>query len=188
MEGLGTGNVISLSFKLSLSLDPILLGGGQKPQFPELENELFEWLNAQASDNGKITREIIKEKARSIYNGDKFVASDGWVSAFLKRYKRKAYPMFDKNKRAEFELKLPLPLDLMGEKNFNEQEVENQEKSSESIILSSDMNFENSNFQKDVDKSLDINQTLTPKMMNHEAITQPMNFEYPLPLPDDFTG
>ena len=64
-------------------------GGGQKPQFPELENELYEWLKNQTLQSKNITKEEIKEKALSIYVGDKFVASDRWASAFMKRYHRK---------------------------------------------------------------------------------------------------
>ena len=35
----------------------------------------------------KVSRQIIKDKALSLYIGDNFAASDGWVTAFLKRYK-----------------------------------------------------------------------------------------------------
>ena len=35
----------------------------------------------------KVSRQIIKDKALSLYIGDNFSASDGWVTAFLKRYK-----------------------------------------------------------------------------------------------------
>ena len=48
-----------------------------------------EWLKNQDLQSNNITKEEIKEKAVSIYDGDKFVASDRWVSAFMKRYHRK---------------------------------------------------------------------------------------------------
>ena len=65
----------------------LILGGGQKPQFQQLEEELFQWVRMRRAQSFKVSRQIIKDKALSLYIGDNFAASDGWVTAFLKRYK-----------------------------------------------------------------------------------------------------
>ena len=65
----------------------MILGGGQKPQFQQLEEELFQWVRMRRAQSFKVSRQIIKDKALSLYIGDNFAASDGWVTAFLKRYK-----------------------------------------------------------------------------------------------------
>ena len=65
----------------------LIPGGGQKPQFQQLEEELFQWVRMRRAQSFKVSRQIIKDKALSLYIGDNFAASDGWVTAFLKRYK-----------------------------------------------------------------------------------------------------
>ena len=64
-------------------------GGGQKPQFQQLEEELTQWVRMRKAQNFKVSRQIIKDKALSLYIGDNFAASDGWVTAFLKRFRAK---------------------------------------------------------------------------------------------------
>ena len=68
-------------------------GGGQKPQFQQLEEELFQWVRMRRAQSFKVSRQIIKDKALSLYIGDNFAASDGWVTAFLKRYKARENDM-----------------------------------------------------------------------------------------------
>ena len=54
-----------------------------------LARYILGFLRNQNLQSNNITKEQIKEKAISIYVGDKFVASDRWASAFMKRYHRK---------------------------------------------------------------------------------------------------
>ena len=43
--------------------------------FPELEKELKEWAQDLQSENIIITKDLVKEKALSLPNGEKFVSS-----------------------------------------------------------------------------------------------------------------
>ena len=44
-------------------------------------------MSQKGAQSFKVSRQIIKDKALSLYIGDNFAASDGWVTALLKRYK-----------------------------------------------------------------------------------------------------
>ena len=185
-------------------------GGGQKPQFPELENELHEWLKNQDLQSNNITKEEIKEKAVSIYDGDKFVASDRWVSAFMKRYHRKennSYTFHDNlDKSKDLEAKkllskfdLPFKNPGIADKSHSK-EVDttrnSQEKSDRNeanypfLIPPSDIKSEKPDTSSSIDyeKRLEINQSTSSQSgFNNVPITSPMNgeFEYPLPLPEN---
>ena len=50
-------------------------GAGRKRMFPELEKELKEWAQDLQSENIIITKDLVKDKALSLLNGEKFVSS-----------------------------------------------------------------------------------------------------------------
>lgn len=64
-----------------------------KPDFPEVEKKLYKWFLKQRERNCPVNRLILKVKAIEIFklmfpNKDEkdFVASDGWLSKFIRRH------------------------------------------------------------------------------------------------------
>ena len=69
-------------------------GGGRKLTDVELEEEVLRWIQQRRSNVLRVSRKLIMFKAKSIYNekcGDSeelkagFVASNGWLTKFMKR-------------------------------------------------------------------------------------------------------
>ena len=54
-------------------------GAGRKRRFPELEKELNEWVTDLKSKSHQVTKDLVKEKALTLDNGEKFVASHSFA-------------------------------------------------------------------------------------------------------------
>ena len=64
----------------------------RKAPHENLEEVLYKWIVDRRSNSKQVTRKSIQEKARKIFlelgsESQSFVASDGWCSNFMKRYK-----------------------------------------------------------------------------------------------------
>ena len=66
-----------------------LQGTGRKPLDSDLEEELFDWIINLRSHNVRVSRKMIRDKARTMMAGkdplSDFTASKGWLQLFLKR-------------------------------------------------------------------------------------------------------
>ena len=70
-------------------------GGGRKPAFPQLEEQLFAFFQEQRAKKLRVSRRMLSKKALQIfsdlvddgvYQAGLFVCSDGWMSKFMKRH------------------------------------------------------------------------------------------------------
>lgn len=66
-----------------------LSGGGRKPAFPDLEDQLVAWIETQRANEMRITRSDIQIKAVKLYEAAgaalQFSASQGWLEKFFRR-------------------------------------------------------------------------------------------------------
>ncbi|KAM4625025.1 uncharacterized protein ACJ7VT_003510 [Polymixia lowei] len=68
-----------------------LRGGGRKKTSQEMELALCEWIHGMRAQHIRVSRKMIRAKAKEIYatvsdsNGEYFVASPGWLDRFLNR-------------------------------------------------------------------------------------------------------
>ena len=64
------------------------IGGGRKPKYQEIEQELLSWIDEKRAKALHVSRKMIKERALIIFEekkakeSDHFSASDGWISNF----------------------------------------------------------------------------------------------------------
>lgn len=69
-------------------------GGGRRAKYPDLEKQLYEWVKEQRGLKIKVSRRLLKIKALSLRSPhdseEEFVASEGWLSRFMKRFKLSA--------------------------------------------------------------------------------------------------
>ena len=85
-----------------------------------MEEELTQWVRMRKAQNFKVSRQIIKDKALSLYIGDNFAASDGWVTAFLKRFRAKENDLIvgddeSSQNSGEMAQKLPISYNIQSE-------------------------------------------------------------------------
>lgn len=71
-----------------------LSGGGRKKVSEELENNLCQWIHHARGRNIRVSRKMIRLKAKELYatagdkrDGDVFGATTGWLKRFLRRNK-----------------------------------------------------------------------------------------------------
>lgn len=62
-----------------------LRGGGRPVRSIEVEEELVEWINEQRAKSLRVTRKGIQRQAILLSTDETFLASDGWLSKFLRR-------------------------------------------------------------------------------------------------------
>lgn len=55
------------------------LGGGRKTLDEQMETVLFDWISDMRSNNLRVSRRMIKAKARDLSKVDCFKASNGWL-------------------------------------------------------------------------------------------------------------
>lgn len=54
-------------------------------KFPELEQQLYDWVSDERSEGKLVSGKQIQEKARGLNTDSRFTASCGWLNRFLKR-------------------------------------------------------------------------------------------------------
>lgn len=62
-----------------------LNGGGRKLMDESMEEALFQWIVCMSSQNFRVSREMIKRKAKELSKVPNFKASQGWLQRFMKR-------------------------------------------------------------------------------------------------------
>ena len=75
-----------------------LEGAGRKPMSEDLEDNLFDWILDMRDKRARVSRNMVKNKAKEMYRqdpdvrlemevrGSEFLASNGWLNRFLRRY------------------------------------------------------------------------------------------------------
>lgn len=62
-----------------------LNGGGRKMMDENMEEALFQWIVYMSNQNFRVSREMIKNKAKKLSTVPNFKASQGWLQRFMKR-------------------------------------------------------------------------------------------------------
>ena len=64
-----------------------LPGGGRKLKFPDVEEQLAQWIEHQRAQHLRVSRTMIQQKAIQLHFGEEdFSASRGWLENFLRRH------------------------------------------------------------------------------------------------------
>ena len=62
-----------------------LSGGGRKALDEEMEDGLFNWIIELNGRNLRVSREMIRQQAKTLSTTESFKASRGWLDGFMKR-------------------------------------------------------------------------------------------------------